>query len=155
MGKREMPHEGIDLCYYRDSAGEIKRLDAGAKIPVIFPGRVELVIKDFLGKSVFVSHNQFKHNEKRLFTIYGHTEPSPDTKRGTTLNEGDILGTIADPAERKLTVLPHLHISVAWIPDSLPTEEYNWNNISNPEKISLLDPLDVLDLPHTIVSSLE
>ncbi|MBN2238168.1 MAG: hypothetical protein JW712_00200 [Dehalococcoidales bacterium] len=152
-GKRDSVHEGVDILWYRDACGAVKTLAAGTKIPAIFPGKVERVIRDFLGVSVFVSHD-YRADGYCLFTVYGHTQPVPGITVGRMLAEGDIIGIVADPAERKLTVLAHLHVSVVWVPESLPVAEYDWDTFSNREKVILIDPLEVLHLPYSVASSL-
>jgi murein DD-endopeptidase MepM/ murein hydrolase activator NlpD len=147
-GGRDGPHEGIDLSSYRTKEGEIRHLDENSRVPVIFSGRVMSVIDDFLGRSVFVKHAAGRSG-RHLYTIYGHLKPSPGTQTGMDLSEGDIIGTIADAREKRATIRSHLHISVAWVPDSLQPEELDWRVIADPDRVELIDPLRVIDCPHT------
>ncbi len=56
QGKRDRPHEGLDLCFYKNRKGRILQLDESTKIPVLYDGVVVQVINDFIGKSVMVEH---------------------------------------------------------------------------------------------------
>jgi hypothetical protein len=153
FGKRQMPHEGLDLCLYRTAEGSINYLNGGIKIPVIFTGQVVRVSADFMGESVFVNHSAYDSNGSRLYTIYGHIKPGSHIRLGETLNEGAIIGVIADTENSKKAIPPHLHVSVAWIPDTIPVPELGWQTINDPTKVMLLDPLSVIKCPYSIMSS--
>ena len=56
QGKRDKPHEGLDLCLYKDREDKILRLGENAKVPVIYDGIVVGIVDDFLGKSVIIEH---------------------------------------------------------------------------------------------------
>ncbi len=75
QGKREMPHEGLDLCFYRDRENRIHHLNEKTKIPVLYDGVIVRVMDDFIGKSVMVEHRFYKSSYPRFCTIYGHTTP--------------------------------------------------------------------------------
>jgi len=145
--KRHRPHEGLDLCVYLTDKGVLCYLDEKIIIPAIFKGRVVRLIDDFLGSSVFVRHDIHNENGSSLYTIYGHMKP--DTSEGLKMNEGDIIGTIAT-AKRKNEAIPHLHISVAWIPDTIESQDLTWQNIGDDHEILLIDPLRVIRLPRSI-----
>ena len=57
--------------------------------------------------------------------------------------EGEIIATVSAPANRKTAVPPHLHITLALIPDSIPATQLTWDNLGVEPTITLLDPLDV------------
>jgi hypothetical protein len=38
QGKRDQPHEGLDLCLYKDGKNTILSLGEKAEVPVIFDG---------------------------------------------------------------------------------------------------------------------
>lgn len=153
LGKRGRPHEGLDLCLYRTSEGEIHYLDEKTEVPVIFNGQVVKVDDDFLGKSVFVSHGAYDSNGSQLHTIYGHLKPHDHICPGERLNEGDIIGSISDGGKSNGVAPCHLHVSVAWIPNTLCSQELGWHMMGDPDRIVLLDPLSVIECPYSIVSS--
>jgi hypothetical protein len=141
-GDRDRRHEGLDLYLYRDKAGRIHNLDDKIEVPVTFAGRVVKVAKDFLGQSVYVEHGIIDGQGKVLYTVYGHVEPHIAVSRGATLNEGRVFATIARGSVKRRSVPPpHLHISVAWIPESFPQERLNWDVLSDCGTVQLLDPL--------------
>ncbi|MCF6148303.1 MAG: M23 family metallopeptidase [Candidatus Kuenenia sp.] len=146
---RRSPHEGIDFCFYRDSTGLICNLDEKTKIPVLFEGKVVRIHNDFLGKSVYVQHNVHGKQEQSLFTIYGHMTPLSGLAQGDFLQEGDILATVANTRECT-KILPHAHITVAWISESFPHEKLNWEAISNPHLATLCNPLEFIDCKFTV-----
>jgi hypothetical protein len=152
-GDRTAPHEGIDLKYYRTVDGRTNSIGPGMKIPVIFPGRVAVVIDDFLGKSVFIRHPQFHRMEATLFSAYGHTQPEPEIQEGVKLEE-DIIGTIADKENSRRNIPPHLHISVAWIADNLLAKDFSWKKLSEPGISIFVDPLFILKIQYNTVADI-
>ncbi len=152
LGKRDGAHEGLDLCLYRTKEGDIRYLDGKTKVPVIFKGRIVKLGDDFLGESVFVSHGAYDSDGSRLHTIYGHIKPRDRMRLGERLSEGDIIGTIADARKSGGAIPPHLHVSVAWIPDTVHSQELGWQIVSDPAKVVLLDPLCVIECPYSIVA---
>jgi Peptidase family M23 len=141
---RAAPHEGLDLCHFENAAGEIVPLDDRIRIPAAFAGQIVKISGDFLGKSIFISHDIFAEGDRLLYTIYGHTEPGPAVRAGQSVAAGEIIGVIADRAGRKTALPPHLHITVAWMPASLPPDLLTWRHIGRDPSIILLDPLLIL-----------
>ncbi len=151
-GEREARHEGLDICFYRTTNTDIKQIKAGTKIPVIYAGTVATVIDDFLGKSIFVQHEQFHRDGAMLYTAYGHTLPGIKIKPGKKIKGGDIIGTAADTRKKGGSVPCHIHVSTAWIPESQTVMELNWEVVKS---VQLLDPLALLELPHKMIGKLE
>ncbi|MBF8277000.1 MAG: hypothetical protein HW390_2073 [Candidatus Brocadiaceae bacterium] len=143
-GVRRRPHEGLDICFYRDVSGQNCRLTEKTMIPVIYDGKIARIHDDFLGKSVYVMHEIYDGNGNRLYTVYGHTSPLRDMGEGKELREGDPFTTIADVGTKKTVIPPHVHLSVAWIPVTFPCERLNWDTMSNPKVVTLCNPLDCL-----------
>jgi hypothetical protein len=56
QGRRERPHEGVDLCLYRDGHGEVRRLGEHARLPAMYDATVVRLCDDFLGRSVMMEH---------------------------------------------------------------------------------------------------
>jgi hypothetical protein len=154
LGKRQHPHEGLDLCFYRSKEGHIHHLAGDARIPVIFEGQVMKVSQDFLGKSVFVAHDIYDSNGSQLYTIYGHIKPDDHIRPGEGLSAGDIIGVIADTQNSGAVIPRHLHVSVAWISNSVRLPELGWQTLNDASHVVLLDPLAVIECPFSIVPSL-
>jgi hypothetical protein len=152
-GERSIPHEGIDLKYYRTIEGKTTGIGPDTKIPVTFNGTVVAVIDDFLGKSVFVKHEQYHQPSAILFTVYGHTSHNSGIHPGMILDEEDIIGTVSDTGGKRQAAPYHLHISAAWVPDTLTLQEINWETFGQPGRVVFIDPLPLLKLPYSVVQS--
>lgn len=151
-GYRDRPHEGIDVCLYRDQDGKICRLDALTKVPVMYRGSIVSIIDDYTGKTAFVCHDIRDEEGNQLYSIYGHMEPLDSIAMGGMVDEGRIIGSIADNMKNKeIKMLPHLHLSLAWIPEDFPQEKLRWNTISDSPGVTLLNPLDVVGCPYTVL----
>jgi len=142
---RPHPHEGIDLALYRNRGGRVVSLDGTTKVPLAAPGEVAVRRKDFLGESLFVRHGLFDEEDRELFSLYGHTRPGPGVFPGRFLEAGAILATFADVSGRGKGLLPHLHLSVAWIPRSLPPGTLTWERCTRGNDVVLLDPVGILE----------
>ncbi|MDR4496617.1 MAG: hypothetical protein MRK02_01625 [Candidatus Scalindua sp.] len=146
---RPVPHEGIDLCLFRDRAGKIHRLDEKARIPVMYDGVITHIHDDFLGKSIYVRHSIDGKKGCKLHSIYGHVLPGNICKVEHGVREGDIIATIA-PAPEKGRIPPHAHITLAWLPETLSCEKLNWEELGNPDSVTLSNPLDFIDCKYSI-----
>lgn len=153
-GSRDHPHQGLDLCLYRDGNGEDHTLDGKIKIPLIYDGEVVRVIDDYIGKSVFLIHDICDDKRHQLYSIYGHTEPHDGIGRSKTFHEGDVIATIKDTNEIKVDIMPHLHVSLAWAPKYLPYNKLDWKTISNPDIVTLLNPLEFIDCQYSVLEDL-
>ncbi len=147
-GRRDFPHEGIDLCLYRDTTGRIRRLDSKIRIPVMYAGTVKAMFRDYLGKAVIIEHQVPANGTGRTVSFYAHTNPDPDIGVGTVVKEGDIMGSLADTSHSKARIMPHLHFTLGLPAKSFSYDGLEWNKIRKPEMMTLLDPLPVLDWPH-------
>ncbi len=151
-GKRDTPHEGLDICYYRTTNQYTKQIELGTKIPALYPGIVTAICDDFLGKSIFIKHAQYHKTGTTLYTAYGHTIPAREIQPGIKVQEGELIGTAADPRTKKAKVPCHIHLSAAWIPGVQPGNGLNWEVMKN---VHLLDPLNLLEMPYVLISKLE
>ncbi len=152
-GPRNTPHEGLDILLYKDQQDRIVRLYEKTRIPVMFDGVVVSIINDFLGSSVIVEHAFPDSGTERVCTIYAHTNPLKDLHIGRELNQGDIIGTLADPDQSGFNVMPHLHISVGWASKSISYDRLNWDTIGDSGTLTLLDPLDIINWQYQILDN--
>ena len=150
-GSRDRPHEGLDLCLYRDEDGRIHSINKGAEIPMMYEGEIVKIHDDFLGKSVYASHDIYDDDGNQLYTIYGHVQLHGGVGEGKSLGEGDGIATIPDAGRKRVDIPVHLHISVAWIPDSLPHDRLGWEVVGDPSVVTLVDPLEVIDCKYTVI----
>ena len=151
-GKRDKPHEGLDLCFYKDREDTILRLGEKAKVPAIYDGIVVGIIDDFLGKSVIVEHLFSDLDNSRLCTIYGHTIPEDHLHVGKIVKKGDVIATLADSSRSKTKILPHLHISLGWTSKVISYDRLDWENIGASNTLTLLDPLKIIDWDYLILA---
>ena len=137
---RAKKHNGLDLRFYETRAGEIKALDGKTKIPLLRAGRILKIIPDFLGSSIFAGHDILEAG-RRLFTIYGHMAPDAGIE-GKRLEAGSVIGQLSE--NKKKTVPPHLHISIALIPESMSVKDLSWETLDESGKVFFLDPAEVI-----------
>ncbi|OGP76804.1 MAG: hypothetical protein A2V86_15095 [Deltaproteobacteria bacterium RBG_16_49_23] len=144
QGKRERPHEGLDLCLYRDREDRILRLDEKTKIPALYDGVVVRVVDDFIGKSVIVEHRLPGSDNSRFCTIYGHTNLPRGLHVDRIVKAGDILATLARPNKSQSNIPPHLHISLGWIFNEISYENLDWDTMDTLKPLKWVDPLQVI-----------
>jgi len=143
-GKRDEPHEGVDICLYKDRQDRILCLDGKTKIPAMVDGVVVRIFNDFLGKSLIVEHDLRNNDSSRFCTIYGHTNPLAGLHVGSIVKEGDIIATLVDSIESKHDLLPHLHLSLGWASKHISYDQLDWETIGSRNTLTLLDPLHVI-----------
>jgi len=144
---RATPHEGLDLCWFEDLTGQIKHLDENIKIPATFAGKIVKIGHDFLGKSIYLSHEIFAADGRQLYTAYGHTEPLAAMQVGMVVAAGEIIAAVAAGSGKSPGIPGHLHITLAWIPVSRPPDRLNWQNLGADRTITLIDPRSILAAP--------
>jgi murein DD-endopeptidase MepM/ murein hydrolase activator NlpD len=145
-GARPAPHEGLDLCSFEDVNGKKKTLDRHTKIPAAFAGEIVKIGPDFLGKSIYISHEIFDECARQLYSAYGHTVPRDSLQTGSRVAEGETIAVISDLSGKKLAIVPHVHITFAWIPVPMAVADLHWENLGKKPDIMLIDPLSVLGL---------
>ena len=152
-GRRDFPHEGIDLCLYRDHSRRISRIDEKTLIPALQDGEIKAIFKDYLGHAIIIEHEKSDSNSARLISFYAHTKPRSIIDVGKRVKKGAIIATLADTSNSKANILPHLHFSLGHPLQSFSYEGFVWNTIRNPEYIRLLDPLPVIDWPYQALAA--
>jgi len=143
-GKRERPHEGLDLCYYRDREDRIFHLDEKTKIPVLYDGVVVRVMDDFIGKSVMVEHHLPESRYPLLCTIYGYTNLPHDLNVGKIVKAGNMIALLARPKKSQKNIPPHLHISGVWIFKNISYEALDWETMPTLKTLQWIDPLRLI-----------
>ena len=140
---RSAPHEGLDLCWYEEATGRVNRVDQHLRIPATFAGEIIKIYPDFLGTSIFLGHEIFAPDSRQLYTAYGHTRPLASLHVGNKVAAGEIIATLASPSGSNSRVLPHLHLTLAWMPRLIAPERLVWQNLGLDPDITLLDPLTI------------
>jgi len=144
QGKRERPHEGLDLYLYRDREKRILQLDEKTRIPVLYDGVVVRVMDDFIGNSVMVEHHLPESQSLKFCTIYGHTDPPSSLDVGRIVKAGDILASLARPKKSQRNIPPHLHISVGWVINKISYDHLDWESMATSNPLKWVDPLQVI-----------
>jgi len=139
------------MCLYRDRNGDDHTLDEKIKIPLIYDGEVVNIINDYIGKSIFLIHDICDGKGNQLYSIYGHTELCNGLDKGKTFHAGDVIAMIKDTREKKVDIMPHLHLSLAWVPKSLPYNKLNWKTISDLGIVTFLNPLEFIVCKYTVL----
>ena len=103
-GNRGIAHEGIDLCLFLDTNGTLCCLDSGAQIPAVYDGRVESVIDDFLGKTLFLRHDIRRSDGALLHSVYGHVTPC--CAAGAQVKQGAALAAVSSNGTGAAASLP-------------------------------------------------
>ena len=141
-GKRNKPHEGLDLGFYRNQKKEIIGFDDSTRIPTIYSGVIVGIFNDFLGKSIFIKHEISSADDGTLFTIFGHVNPEKEIYPGMRVEEGEIIASIASSGKSRMS--PHLHISIGWAKKEITDKFLDWKVISSSEMLKLIDPLEII-----------
>jgi hypothetical protein len=144
QGHRAAPHEGLDLYSFEDAGGRVKTVDQNTQIPAPFAGRIVKIERDFLGKSIFMSHAIFAAGGRQLLSAFGHTVPRDSLKIGHDVAEGEIIAAISGFPGKKTNLLPHVHLTFAWVPVDFSADQLTWKNLGNDPGITLIDPLTVI-----------
>ena len=144
-GFRKTPHEGLDFVLYQNGQGDIFHLDCDTKVPVIADGKIVTICDDFLGQSIFVSHDIYRgnNNKEQLITVYAHLIPYREIKQGAIVKEGGVVASIADTKGKKNSIPSHLHISAMWVSKGVCLNTLTWDIICNSNKIKLIDFMDI------------
>jgi murein DD-endopeptidase MepM/ murein hydrolase activator NlpD len=149
-GRRNRPHEGIDLLVYLNKEGTIRHIDETFPVPMFADGRIVGVMPDFLGESIIVEHSSPEGKTENILTMYGHTHPLKHVKPGVAMKKGDIVAMVAGRGQTAFTMSPHLHVTIVRTIFPVSHEILNWDVIGAFESLKLLDPLDFINLPFRI-----
>lgn len=151
QGKRDSPHEGLDLCLYRNGQNQTVRIEGKMKIPVMYDGVVDGILDDFLGKSLIIKHGFPTRDNRRFCTIFGHTRPYAGIEVGRRMLKGEAIAELAEVRNTTAGMISHLHVSMGWLAESISSKRLNWETINDPDVITLLDPLKVLDRDYQLL----
>jgi hypothetical protein len=140
-GKRETPHEGLDLCLFLTQGGTVAQLDETIQIPAIWTGTVTAIIDDFLAKTIVMEHEQLSSKTMKRLSLSAHLQPLAGVIPGQHVEAGEMIGTIASTRRRRSRIAPHLHLSVGLISSDVDSCSLTWTKIARRQEIQLLDPL--------------
>jgi murein DD-endopeptidase MepM/ murein hydrolase activator NlpD len=106
QGPRAVPHEGLDLYGFADASGRVKTVDQQTQIPAAFAGQVVKIDRDFLGKSIYISHAIYGDDGRQLLSAVGHTIPKEGLKPGQQVAAGEIIAAVAGVPGQKSNLRP-------------------------------------------------
>jgi murein DD-endopeptidase MepM/ murein hydrolase activator NlpD len=144
QGLRAVPHEGLDLYSFEEALGRVQTVDEQTQIPAAFAGRVVKIDRDFLGKSIYISHALYTDNGRQLLSAVGHTIPREGLKPGQQVVAGEIIAAVSGFSGQKSKLPPHLHLTFAWVPKDVRADQLTWKNLGHDPGIRLIDPLPVI-----------
>jgi hypothetical protein len=150
-GQRNELHQGADFCFYRKRSGTLCSLSETTIVPAVYSGRIVKIIEDFVGKSIIMIHERYKNSGEQLLSVCGHTEPLGGITRGVMINDGQSIATITNFNVKNAKMTSHVHISIGWISRSLNYELLDWDMLSDPHMVTLLDPLAFMDCNYIVV----
>jgi murein DD-endopeptidase MepM/ murein hydrolase activator NlpD len=144
QGPRAVLHEGLDLYSFETDGGGVKTVDQQTQIPAAFAGQVVKIDRDFLGKSIYISHAIYTAGGRQLLSAVGHTVPRDGLKTGQQVAAGEIIAAVAGLPGKKSNLPPHVHLTFAWVPKDFSIDQLTWKNLGHDPGIRLIDPLAVI-----------
>ena len=132
-----MPHEGVDLARWRDGTGQVRRLSSGLWVAAPCAGRLVHVHEDFLGKTLYL-RTGLQQDRADLHLVLGHVRPVHGLVLGDELAAGRAVGCVGH--KESSPVLPHLHLTLAWIKREIGPVDLNWARLAAGDGLRLLDP---------------
>ena len=144
QGPRAVPHEGLDLYSFEEALGRVKTVDHHTQIPAAFAGQVVKIDRDFLGKSIYISHAIYTDGGRQLLSAVGHTVPRDGLQTGQQVAAGEIIAAVAGFPGKKTNLPPHVHLTFAWVPQDFRLDQLTWKNLGHDPGIRLIDPLAVI-----------
>jgi hypothetical protein len=114
--RRRTEHEGIDFT-----------IPQGTPVRAMVDGEVVAILTDFLDRTVIVRHAAIRNdNAAILYSLYSHIQPENDLSG--PISKGRIIGRMG---LSKSTFAPiHLHLTTAWIPQSINPDELTMGHIN-------------------------
>ena len=150
-GDRPSPHEGLDIGFYIDNHGNRRPFTPAIRIPVMDNGEVYYISEDdFIDSSIFVRHEYRDSNGWYLYSVYAHCHPHGHIKPGQSIQYGDSVATLGDPAKRNLKIPAHLHVSLMFLSIDYPPDMLKWDVLALSYQARLVDPFGYLDCDYRV-----
>lgn len=124
--RRRTEHEGCDFAKGWKPGAGISHIPEGVPVRAIAEGEVIAMLDDFLGKTVVVRHPAITRSNGDVFhTLLSHIQPL--IKESGTAAKGQILGKVSKSTNARVPA--HLHMTGAWIPETLAPNEIRMDHI--------------------------
>ena len=118
--RRRTEHEGVDFAAGVLPGGGIRNIPEGVPVRSPAEGEVVAVLDDFIAKTVVVRHPAISRASGcTLHTLLSHIQPR--VGRQDPVARGQVLGTVGKSTMASAPC--HLHLTGAWIPDTLSADE--------------------------------
>lgn len=146
---RHADHEGVDICFYRLTAGAtpgpatgtVRRLETETTVPAFSRGTIRNICPDFLGHSIVTEPEEFNNGPSRVLLVYSHLSPAAGLTPGTRVEHGQSLARLFDTASKGSILLPHLHLSCIEVPLGTPDAALDWTLFPYRDKVNLINPV--------------
>jgi hypothetical protein len=118
--RRRTSHEGIDFVegFARDST--VHAIREGTPARAIAAGETIAILDDFLNNTVLVRHSEVRDAEGNVFHFfYSHIHPEKNALGPVA--GGQVLGRVGKSTNAGAPA--HMHLTGAWIPESIPASE--------------------------------
>ena len=139
---RLVPHEGLDLAFFKTTQGRVIHLDEKFRVPVIFDGNLVACFDDYLGKTMIFIHPSCREDKLVLCSIFGHVHPLIDWTGQARVMQGEPVAGIATVSTSD--ICSHLHLSMGWILETNIKQLVDWEAITTPGQIRLIDPANLV-----------
>lgn len=124
--RRRTLHEGIDFVEGLRSDTGAAGSPEGAPVCGMADGELVAVFDDFLNKTVVVRHPAIRNESGAyLYTLYSHIRPA--VRKLGPVRQGQILGHVEKATSAGAPA--HLHLTGAWIPESIAAGEISMDQI--------------------------
>lgn len=152
MGRRQTPHEGLDVGVFLNHRREPVPIPDCAVVPVVFKGEVLAFGEDdFFGVTLYVRHSEVRDGGWVLCTIYGHVTPRPDLYPGKAVRAWEPIASVSDFGAAKTGIARHLHLSLAWILESSTHRALTWKILNDSSQVRLIDPMVIFRGLHAVI----
>jgi hypothetical protein len=126
--RRRTLHEGIDFVEGLCADGMTGSIPEGIPVHAIAEGELIATLDDFLNKTVVTRHPAIRNEEGyALHTLYSHIHPVGPP--AGPVAKGQLLGNVAK--SKKAGAPAHLHLTGAWIPESIRPDEITMDMINS------------------------
>jgi hypothetical protein len=125
--RRRTEHEGLDFAEGMGIDGKTHEIPEGTPVRAIADGEFIALLDDFLAKTVVLRHPAIRHeNGNILYTFYSHIIPANELTAAIT--RGMTIGRMGRSMSPRTPA--HLHITGAWIPQSIRPETITLDHIN-------------------------
>jgi hypothetical protein len=125
--RRRTEHEGLDFIQGAQSGSSIRNIPEGTPARALADGEAVGILSDFLGKTVVMRHSAITDAAGSVFyTFLSHIHPAASLRDSVAC--GQMIGGVGKSKNRNVPA--HLHLSGAWIPQTIHPYGITLNHIN-------------------------